>query len=210
MMHPKGQRIAGACGILSAAFFVVADVAGAALRPGYSVTGQAISELIERGAPNKTLLDLLLLGFHGLVIPFALGLGRSIAPRRFGRIAPGLLVFAGTLGVVLTLFFPCDPGCRPVTPRGTAHIFIAVPMGVSVVLSIAAFGARFAADPAWAGLARYSYATAASGLLLAGVTVALAESDIVGLVERILTASYLQWYLVVGLHLVRGRGPRRR
>ena len=50
---------------------VLADGIGAALRPGYSVTGQAISELIERGAPNKALIDVLLLGFHGLVIPFA-------------------------------------------------------------------------------------------------------------------------------------------
>lgn len=185
---------------------MAADVTGAALRPGYSVIGQAISELIERGAPNKPLLDALLLGFHGLVIPFALGLGRAVRPGPGGPLAPLLLALAGALGVILTLFFPCDPGCLPLTPRGTAHIFIAVPMGVSVVLSIAAFGWRFSADPEWRGFARYSYATSTAGLILAVATVALAESEVVGLFERILTASYLQWYVVVGLTLMRGRG----
>ncbi|NBC95981.1 MAG: DUF998 domain-containing protein, partial [Deinococcus-Thermus bacterium] len=58
--------VAGICGVASAAFFVAADLAGILLRPGYSPVSQAISELIETGAPNKTLLDALLLGFHGL------------------------------------------------------------------------------------------------------------------------------------------------
>ncbi len=217
MSIARWQHTAGACGILSASFFVAADVTGTALRPDYSVIGQAISELIERGAPNKALLDGLLLGFHGLVIPFALGLGRSLRPRRLGWLGPTLLAVAGALGVILTLLFPCDPGCQPITARGTAHIFIAVPMGISVVLSIAAFGWRFAGDAAWASLSHYSYATSAAGLVLAAMTVALAETGVVGLFERILTASYLQWYVVVGLTLVRGRArtpargrPRRR
>lgn len=200
---PTFRRAAGLCGLASALFFVAADGLGAALRPDYSVLSQAISELIEAGAPNKAPLDLLLLGFHGLVIPFALGLHRAVRPGPGAALAPALLGGAGALGVILTLFFPCDPGCRPVTLRGTLHIFIAVPMGVSVVLSILAFGRRFGGDPRWAGYRGYSYVTGGAGLALAAVTVALAETDVVGLAERGLTASYLQWYAVIGLRLAR-------
>jgi len=127
--RPAPLRAAGLCGIVSALCFVAADALGSALRPGYSPVSDAISELIETGAPNKALIDAFLLGFHGLVIPFAIGLHREVRARPRGWIAPLFLAGAGCLGVVLTLFFPCDPGCRPLTPQGTAHIFIAVPMG---------------------------------------------------------------------------------
>lgn len=198
-------RGAGIAGMGSALSFLAADALGVALRPGYSPVGDAISELIETGAPNKGLIDAFLLGFHGLVIPFALGLGAAVRTRPFGWIAPLLLAGAGVLGVVLTLFFPCDPGCQPLTPRGTAHIFIAVPMGFSVVLSILAFSWRFAGDPAWQGLRTYSLVTFAVAIGLAVLTVAVAETDVVGLAERALTLSYLQWYFVVGLRLARLR-----
>ena len=75
----NATKIYGLCGVLSAFFFVAADVTGIVLDPTYSAYSQAISELIETGAPNKRLLDTLLLGFHGLVIPFAFGLHQSVA-----------------------------------------------------------------------------------------------------------------------------------
>lgn len=201
--RPAPLRAAGLCGIASALCFVAADALGSALRPGYSPVSDAISELIETGAPNKALIDAFLLGFHGLVIPFAIGLHREVRARPRGWIAPLFLAGAGCLGVVLTLFFPCDPGCRPLTPRGTAHIFIAVPMGFSVVLSILAFSWRFGADPDWRGWRGYSRATFAVAIGLAVLTVALAETRFVGVSERALTLAYLQWYVAVGVKLAR-------
>ena len=100
-------------------------------------------------------------------------------------------------GVILTLFFPCDPGCAPfVSLRGTLHIFVAVPMGFAILIGIWLTGRRLRSRPS---LARYAYITAGLGLALAVLTVALAETSAVGLVERVLTWSYLQWYAVSGL-----------
>jgi hypothetical protein len=39
--------------------------------------------------------------------------------------------------------------------------------------------------------------------VLAGVTVAFAESGVVGILERALTISYLQWYVVIGARALR-------
>lgn len=203
-MTIKLRTLYGLCGILSAVLFIAADVIGASLRPGYSMTAQAISELVEAGAPNKPLLDGLLLGFHGLVIPFAYGLHRTVGNGTGNPLGPLLLGAAGVLGVILTLFFPCDPGCEPFqTFRGTMHIVIAIPMGFAVLFAILAFSYRLSASGPWAAYAPYSKATFAGGVALAVITVVLAETALVGVFERALTAAYLQWYVVMGAALVR-------
>ena len=46
-------RVLCAFGPLAALIFLTADIAGALATPGYSMVGQAISELMERGAPAK-------------------------------------------------------------------------------------------------------------------------------------------------------------
>lgn len=201
--------IGGGSIIIAVALFVFADVYGSFARPGYSPVANAISELIETGAPNKRVLDFLIGTYHALVIPFAVGLLSATQNGRLSFLGPALLAVAGVLGVVLTVFFPCDAGCEPVTARGTAHIFIAVPMGFSILLAILAFSHRFSKIPRWASFARYSRLTAFAGLVLAIATVVMAETDMVGLLERVLTISYLQWYLVVGTVLLKlGVGSR--
>jgi hypothetical membrane protein len=191
-----GRSLLCACGPLAALAFLAADLAGIRATPGYSVTGQAISDLMEKGAPAKRIVDPLLVLSHGLVPPFALGLRRVTG----ARLGPALLAGAGATGVILTLAFPCDPGCAPfVSLTGTLHIFLAVPMGFAILFALVAFARHFRRAPGWRRFAPYSAASAAAGLALAVATLAAAETALVGLLERALTASYLQGYAVLGL-----------
>ncbi|HEX7482926.1 MAG TPA: hypothetical protein VF350_05630 [Candidatus Bathyarchaeia archaeon] len=48
------------CGILSPIVYVVTVVLGGILDPSYSHIGKTVSELVERGAPNRDLLNVLL------------------------------------------------------------------------------------------------------------------------------------------------------
>jgi hypothetical protein len=151
-------------------------------------------------------VDPVLLLYHALVIPFAVGLRRVIYPDAAMPVGPFMLGLAGLAGVILTLFFPCDPGCEPfVSLRGTLHIFIAIPMGLSILIAIWLVGGAMRASPQWHRFAGYSRATAVAGAGLAAVTIGLAETDQVGLFERLLTWSYLQWYIAIGLTIARGR-----
>jgi len=202
-MDRENPKVYGACGIVSAVLLTAAYVVGDLLRPGFSSMRQAISELIESGAPNKALLDGMLFGFHGLVIPFAYGLHRGIDGGKGSRLGPFLLAGAGVLGLVLTAFFPCDPGCEPVTLRGIMHIFISIPMGFMVLFSILAFSRRLKKTDDWAGYGRYSLITFSAGFLLGVLAVVFAKSSVGGLIERLISASYQQWYIVMGIALVR-------
>jgi len=198
-------RILGICGVASACFFAAADFAGIALTPGYSAWSNAISELVERGAARKDLVDFLLLPYHGLVVPFAIGIRRAICRDGGHGTGPVLLGFAGVAGVILTLFFPCDPGCEPfVSISGTLHIFIAIPMGLSILVAIWLTAGQMRQLPRWHGLVIYSRSTAVAGALLAVATVALAETEVVGVLERVLTWCYLQWYVFVGAKIAAG------
>jgi hypothetical membrane protein len=199
-------RALGALGPVAVLLFIAADVVGSRVTPGYSPVSDAISELVETGAAAKAVVDPLLLAYHALVIPFAAGLHVAIAER--GRVAGPLLIgIAGLLGVILTLAFPCDPGCAPfVSLRGTLHILIAIPMGFAILIGLFLTARRFRADPRWHGFARYSQLSAGIGVVLAVVTVVMAETGWVGVLERALTATYLQWYAVVGLAIASGRG----
>lgn len=76
-------------------------------------------------------------------------------------------------------------------------------MGISMLISIA-----MRRSDEWHGLATYSRVTAIAGAMLAIVTVAVAESSYVGILERALTWCYLQWYAVIGVSIARGRTER--
>jgi hypothetical protein len=192
-------RYLGSFGIVAAVLFVTADIVGSVLTPDYSMTADAISELVERGAPFKHVVDPLLAAYHAALIPFAAGLHFAIGGPKQPATGPLLLGGAGAAGVLLTVFFPCDPGCEPfITLPGTLHILIAIPMGFSILAAIWAFSRRMARVSEWSRYSSYSRFTAIVGLALAGGTVAFAETDVVGILERVLTVSYLQWYVVIG------------
>ncbi|MFZ2102525.1 MAG: DUF998 domain-containing protein, partial [Oricola sp.] len=180
-------------GPFAAVMFLAADRVGAAMTPGYSSWAQAISELMETGAPAKHVVDPLLIAYHGSVIPFAIGLHRATRSLARSWLAPALLSGAGLAGVILTAIFPCDPGCEPmVSLRGTLHILIAIPMGFSILVAIYLFSRRFRGSAGWRYCRIYSLLTFWSTLALAILTVAVAETVYVGVAERFLTYGYLQ------------------
>jgi hypothetical membrane protein len=199
------RKVFGICGIVSALLYISAWVIGGRLRPGYSARTQAVSELIEAGAPNKLLLDTMIMGFHVLVIPFAYGYHISINQGKGSKVAPALLASAGGLGIVLTLFFPCDPGCKPVTFRGKMHIGLAIPLGFLILFAILAFSQRMKTDEYWSSYSRYSLVTFISGLALGILSAAFAKSPIGGILERLLGIAYQQWYIVSGAAMIRKR-----
>jgi hypothetical protein len=202
-MSKKNLRLFGACGIISALLYVAAWIVGAILRPGFSSKTQAVSELIEAGAPNKLLLDTMILGFHILVIPFAYGLHKGINDGKGSKVGPVLLASAGGVGIVLTLFFPCDPGCEPVTFRGIMHIVLSIPLGFLILFAILAFSRRLKGDEQWAGYDRYSLITFVAGLLAGIAAAVFAKSPIGGILERLVGVAYQQWYVVMGIGLIR-------
>ena len=68
------NKILFMCGMLAPVVYVGAVIVGGVRRPAYSHISQFASELIESGAPNKSLLNPMFALYNLLTIAFGLGL----------------------------------------------------------------------------------------------------------------------------------------
>lgn len=181
-------------------------VVGGALTPGYSHTSQFISELGATGAPLEWWIRLggflpagvLLLVF--CAVAFA-SLPRS---RLFSLGLFGLAVYAA--GYIVAVFFPCDPGCRPVNPS-TSQLIHNLGGLAGYVLAPGFLFALALAARSWPGASRLVVAGyMASGVALIGLLTLSPASDAAGLSQRALEISVLGWVVILGLYSARKRG----
>jgi hypothetical protein len=111
-------------GILSPIVYFIAVVIGGALDPSYSQIGKTVSELVQRGAPNRDLLNALLVVYNILIIPLAVGLYFSMKKGWIRGIVSTALILTGLLGFVVTVFFPLDANGQSVTFTGMMHLVV--------------------------------------------------------------------------------------
>ena len=205
------NRAFAICGIIAPILYLLMVIIGGALSPGYSHISETVSELLVSGAPNKPLLNTLLISEYILAILFAIVLHRGINEGKGSKVGPAFLIIAAVLGI-FTVIFPQDPGGPPVTFAGTVHVVLLIPL---VILSLAAFLAfwrRLKNDNLWSGYDRYSLITFIIAIPLGIISAVSLESSYIGLLERISAAVVLQWGFVMAIKLFRlygqmNRGP---
>jgi hypothetical protein len=196
-------RISALSAIALVVLYITVTIVGASLRPGYSHVRDSVSELIEVGAPNKALLDTLMGTYHLLLISFAYGLHFALPRTKRGWIGPALVGVVGILGIILTLFFPCDIGCEanPTTMAGRGH---GVLVAISALLVLAAMVALFwrtRAHTFWRGYSRYTLISALLTLCFGLASLPLLNTDYVGLAERIGLIPIFAWFIMSGVQL---------
>jgi len=207
----RAIAICAICGIIAPILYLLMVIIGGALSPSYSHISDTVSELLVSGAPNKAILNTLLISEYFLAIMFAIGLHHGISEGAGSKVGPAFLIIAAVLGI-FTIIFPQDPGGTPITFAGTLHVVLLIPM---VVLSLAAFPAfwrRLRSDILWLGYDRYSLITLIVAIPLGIISAVSLESSYIGLLERISAAVVLQWSFVMAIKLFRlskqrDRGP---
>ena len=195
------QKISAVCGIATPIINTVTVIIGGLLRPEYSHITQAISELFEVGAPNKTFIDTMIIICNILLIIFAFGLHRGINNGKGSKIGPVLLVLTGILGLLLVIFFPCDPGCKPITLTGTIHIPISFAMAFLSIFAILAFWRRLKYDKKWSRYENYSLVTFILAIFVLIIGSFFMTSPFMGLIERASFGIILQWIFVMAIKL---------
>ncbi|MGE5533851.1 MAG: DUF998 domain-containing protein [Bacillota bacterium] len=117
-------RILALSGILSPIVYVITVALGGFLDPTYSHIGKTVSELVEVGAPNRNLLNIMLEVYNVLIIPFAVGLYFGLKRGWSRSLVLSALVLTGILGTFVTVFFPLDAAGKSVTFTGTMHLVV--------------------------------------------------------------------------------------
>jgi len=204
------RKILLACGVVSSLLYVAMTVFVAMQWTSYSSASQTISELSAIGAPTRTLWVLPAAVYTVLVTVFGWGVWKSAGRIRALRIAGGLLVAYGGLGLV----WPFAPmHLREVLAAGgstmsdTLHLVLA---SVTVVLMLLAIG--FAAVAFGTRFRLYSLATLAILATCGALTFidaprvsANLPTPWIGVWERINIGVFLSWVVVLATRLWRVR-----
>ena len=202
------QKILVICGILSSVLYIVMNILGAVLYEGYSSVSQTVSELSAIGAPTRPLWVASGIVYTLLVAAFGWGVRESAGYNRPMRIAGGLLIIYGVIG----LGWPLAPmHQREVLAAGrgtqtdTFHIVFSV---VTVLLMLTAMG--FGAKALGKRFRMYSIVTIAIVLAFGawtGMDGPKLEANLptpwLGIAERILIFLFLLWIVVLAIVLLR-------
>jgi hypothetical protein len=196
------------CGIVSSLLYVAMNVFVPMQWEGYSSASQTVSELSAIGAPTRTLWVPLGIAYTLLVAVFGWGVWASARQNRSLRVAGGLLVAYGVIG----LAWP-PMHLREVLAAGggtftdTMHIVFAIVTVLLMLLAMgfgaAAFGNRFRL---------YSIATMVILFACGALTVpdaaniqANLPTPWVGVWERINIGVFLLWVIVLATTLLSAR-----
>ena len=201
-------RLLLACGIVSTLLYLAIDALGALSYPGYDYASQTISEMSAIDAPTRFLLAPLYLIYTALLIAFAFGVLAATRGRRGVRWAGALLLGVGLVGLVGT-FFPMQMRGNAPAFTDAMHVTLG---GVNSLLLLGAIG--FGASALGEGFRRYSVATmivmlvfGAWTFLLAPALAANQPTPYLGLIERVLFASFLAWIGALSAVLLRAESP---
>ena len=198
-------RVPLAAGAAATVVYVLAVVLGGLLRPWYSHVSQAVSELIEVGAPNKGILDPLFMAYNVLTAVFAVGVYRAGAGKERGPLAlaaAAVLLMEAVAGFV-TVFFPQDVPGTSATATGVAHILLASVTSLCTMAAILLVFLWLRNTPGGRGYAVYSLVTLIVVFITGGVAAATTAEGVPinGLAERLTIGAFLQWMFVLGLGL---------
>ena len=190
-------------GLAGPLLFILAVILSAALRPGYDHVSQLISELGETGGSTARLMTYL--GFYPtgiLILLFSVSCFAAIH-RNLLSLAGAVLVGFASLAIILAGIFSCDVGCAMEDPSTDQMLHTAAAMGAFLAMIVASilWSLRFRALDHWRGLWIYSLVTGIVAFVLLVAFLLLSESQIAGLVQKLLVLVLFIWLMVFAARL---------
>ena len=201
------RKILLLCGVFSPLLYIAMTIVGGGLRPDYSHIYHAVSELLEAGAPNKCLMDSILASSNILGILFGVGVlllvRSSQQKRQIGLVGASCLLAIGLIGLLITAFFPMEPRHLPMTFPGLMHLILVGVLFILSILTPVLMGIWLKKQANYAGYGTYSFISAIL-IIVTGVfaaAMAVIESPIMGVAERLTIGANLQWTFFIALKM---------
>jgi hypothetical membrane protein len=152
---PRTDRLAAAwAGIIGPVLFTATFVGLEVVRgSGYDRMAETVSAL--EAGPHGWVQQVNFVVFGALTLVFAAGLHRAVGPTRRGLAGPALVALSG-VGLLLAAAFPVREDAAGATYAPTGHLVAGVMFFGTSSVALVVLSRRLAADPRWAGLARYA------------------------------------------------------
>lgn len=187
---------------LTAAWFVLVTVVGAARRDHYSHVRQYISELGEHGARDGAWVSWAGFAVIGvLALLSGLALARYLDVSRLAAIGVVLFGAGIALGYIGSAAARCDLGCPETGGSTTQDIhYLVSAIGFTMEsIGIALVARGLWRQPDWRTVARVSAASSAIGFAMGLVFLASAAEDVIGLLQRLAEANFYAWLVYVAI-----------
>lgn len=174
-------------------------ILGGILQPDYNHIRDDISSLFAVGAPNKQLMQSLMIISSILLFAFYLGLHEGINYGGGSIVGPILFLVSSFLGMLVTLFFPLDEGGEIMTLRGKMHLILVIGSGLLTIAGMVALWFRIQSVAVWSAFATYSLISAIASFILVVTSGIFIKSKYRGILERLGVTPYQLYYFVLGL-----------
>lgn len=199
------QRALAFAGAVGPVLFVIVFTVAGLLRPGYSATAEAVSDL--GVGPQAWLQNANFVAFGLSLLGLAVAFRRAmhhVIDRRAATIA-GLLIGATGTGVIASAVFTAAPNTEGL------HLLLGFVLAFGSAIATTIYvGRKLRGVAGWERFARYSRATGiGAGALVALSFVALNPNSpleplqLGGLIERLLVIELFAWHTMVGWRLLR-------
>ena len=120
-------QILAICGMLSPIAYTIMWILGGIMQPEYNHIQDDISSLFAVNAPNKRLMQSIIITSSVLLFIFYIGLHEGINNGEGSIMGPILFLTSSVLGILVALFFPLDAGGKIITLRGTMIYVLTCP-----------------------------------------------------------------------------------
>jgi hypothetical membrane protein len=203
--HPRPSRLFLswiAAGFLSFLPHLIAIIVATAMRPDFNHKRQFLSELGDRASPTAALFNFFgVMPTGALILVFGVGLALAYRAEPLLRIAGALVAVHGLCRIGAAMF-PCDAGCRPLSPSYSQVIHNATATTAFLALTVALFIAG-----AWLIKRRRPFAIIVPTYLLGIVAVAaqalltLGSAASTGLFQRLALGALQLWLVLFSAHI---------
>ncbi len=203
-MSEKNQKLKRSLylgGIFGPVVFLLNDIIGTLITPGYNQIINAVSELTQAGAENAVLLSFLfLVAATGLVLfGFGLIFQYTFYTHRLIFLGGLFIILLGIFSALTGTIFPMDPFGEPATFAGEMHKYITLVNILLIVLAIPMIGIGIYKEKQSKPFVFYSVLTVIlmiSGGILTGIMMA-DGIEMLGLFERMTIYAYQLWVFIL-------------
>ena len=195
------------CGIIGALAYLLSDIIGGIITPGFSYVVNAVSELIQSGSEHTLLLSPILSISAIMGCLFGVGIVANFRYRQSKLLFIGgtLIVISGIMTSLTASIFPQDPIGADATLRGTMHLVLVGVSAVFIFPAILTIGIGLYREKQWKSFRLYSIITVVIMAIFGGLSPLVMASDIelVGLFERIVVYGYWSWVFVLAILFIK-------
>ncbi|MGD2251792.1 MAG: DUF998 domain-containing protein [Anaerolineales bacterium] len=202
-----GKGILFYAGMGAGIFYLLGDLVGGFITPNYSYIHNAVSELIQSGAANRTFLSSFMFLHALMIVMFSIGiLARHPFALSKSVFIGGLLLLAvGFSHLLSSSIFPMDPVGAESTFPGVMHLILVGITVVSIFILMPLLGFGLSRIYEWRYFLIFTFVCLAA-ILISGISspIVIARGfEIMGLTERITGYAFYLWMFVLATLLVR-------